>query len=965
MVANIIPQRRVMIAEAVFRKALSRSREARAAFLAQACAGRPELLAAVEARLAAHDKENSPLDEPTPEPGGTVDSANDYDSSHPTSAQTSEASDASHPPGATVHHRPGVAPGVVIAGRYTLQQKLGAGGMGEVWVAQQFEPVKRKVALKLVKAGMDSQAVLARFEQERQALALMDHPNIARVLDGGLTPTGQPFFAMELVNGLPLIKFCDEMKLTPRERLELFVPICLAVQHAHQKGIIHRDLKPANILVARIDGKPVPKVIDFGVAKATASRLTDTSVATQLGAIVGTLEYMSPEQAGTSGEDIDTRSDIYSLGVVLYELLTGLRPHDAGRLRQAAWTEMIRIIKEEEPSRPSTRLSTDALLPALAASRQTEPRRLTALLRGELDWVVLKCLEKQRDRRYETANALARDVQRYLADEVVEARPPSAGYRLRKFVRRHKVAVVAGSLVAAALLLGLLGTSLGLAEARKQRQLAEIQRDEKEQARAAEAAQRRTADQAYQMARESLLTVGADLPDVLKQAIFTPAAQNRANAILAESLARQLDVAALRGLPERGMINMHLRSASLLGAQGKHIEAGASLQKALEISNRLIARDSPEKATLLGNHALILASIGQFERDSKGTVAAGKAALATFDQALELQRNLLKNPSSQDRPEAELRQSVADTLSQIAETHRRLQEYPEALAPCTECLALRQQVAADSQPTRYTRDGGRRLAETQMQLGKIQVALQKDAEAEAAFRAAVAAYAVELKANPGDMLLRLAAARAARELGDFLLMRNRPEEVGAFYQQDLQAFRGLLRSGEMLAVRQELGRVYYRTATLALRQKDARTAADHYQRCLALWQEVTEADPGLMNRLAIGLVQARLGNHAAPAKLARAVLKSEPVNVNAGVEAVCVLALCADAVAAGRALKDLPAPDAALRRQHLDAALDGLTLCIDRLGFKGVARLKTDPDFDPLREESRFQEIIQRLETAQ
>ena len=296
-------------------------------------------------------------------------------------------------------------PGIVIAGRYTLQEKIGEGGMGEVWVAKQTEPVKRKVALKLIKTGMDSRAVLARFEQERQALAMMDHPNIAKVLDGGLTPTGQPFFVMELVNGLPLTKFCDEARLTPRDRLELFVPICQAVQHAHQKGIVHRDLKPANILVTIIDGKPVPKVIDFGVAKATAGKLTDESMSTQFGAVIGTLEYMSPEQAGFSGVDIDTRADIYSLGVILYELLTGLRPIDAKRLRNAALTEMIRIIREEEPSKPSTRLSTDESLPSMAALRQTEPRKLMALLRGELDWVVMKCLEKHRERRYETANA--------------------------------------------------------------------------------------------------------------------------------------------------------------------------------------------------------------------------------------------------------------------------------------------------------------------------------------------------------------------------------------------------------------------------------------------------------------------------------------------------------------------------------------------------------------------------------
>src|SRR5262249_45419174 len=332
---------------------------------------------------------NPPPDEPAPNLGETVDSAHANANSPPTSEHIPEPDDAPRPPGATIDHRPGVAPGLVIAGRYTLQQKLGAGGMGCEGVAQQFEPVKRKVALKLVKAGMDSQAVLARFEQERQALALMDHPNIARVLDGGLTPTGQPFFAMELVNGLPLTRFCDEMKLTPRERLELFVPICLAVQHAHQKGIIHRDLKPANILVTLIDGKAVPRAIASGLAKATAGKLTDASMSTQFGAVVGTLEYMAPEQAGFAGQDIDTRADIYSLGVILYELLTGLRPIDARRLKNAAYAEMIRIIQEDEPPLPSTRLSTDEALPSLAAVRQTEPKKLMALLRGELDWVVM------------------------------------------------------------------------------------------------------------------------------------------------------------------------------------------------------------------------------------------------------------------------------------------------------------------------------------------------------------------------------------------------------------------------------------------------------------------------------------------------------------------------------------------------------------------------------------------------
>ncbi len=379
----------------------------RAAYLERECGGDEELRGRVEALLRA---KAAPLPLAA-EAGATVHFEPAPVRPESTGEYTPQSDEAPHlvP---TTDYRPQFESGLVIAGRYTLVQKIGEGGMGEVWVAKQTEPVKRKVALKLIKTGMDSKAVLARFEQERQALALMDHPNIARVLDGGMTPTGQPFFVMELVNGLPLNKFGDEMKLTPKERLELFVPICQAVQHAHQKGIVHRDLKPANILVTVIDAKPVPKVIDFGVAKATAGKLTDESMSTQFGAIVGTLEYMSPEQAGFAGEDIDTRADIYSLGVILYEMLTGLKPIDAKRLKKAAFTEMVRIIREEEPLKPSTRLSTDESLPSLAALRQTEPKKLVALLRGELDWVVIKCLEKQRERRYETANALSRDIQR-------------------------------------------------------------------------------------------------------------------------------------------------------------------------------------------------------------------------------------------------------------------------------------------------------------------------------------------------------------------------------------------------------------------------------------------------------------------------------------------------------------------------------------------------------------------------
>ncbi|MBK8793061.1 MAG: tetratricopeptide repeat protein [Holophaga sp.] len=391
-------------------------------------------------------------------------------------------------PGAAPVLASGVQPGTVLAERYTLIEEIGEGGMGSVWSAQQSEPVKRPVAVKLVKAGMDSKSVLARFEQERQALALMDHPNIAKVFDAGLTPTGQPFFVMELVDGQSLTRFCDEARLTARQRLELFVPICLAVQHAHQKGIVHRDLKPSNILVTLVDGKPTPKVIDFGVAKAAEGNQVDRSMATQQGAVIGTLEYMAPEQAGFLGTDIDTRADIYSLGVILYELLTGQRPIDARRLKRATLTEMVRLIQEEDPPKPSRRLATEATVAALAAARHTEPGKLMSLLRGDLDWVVMKCLEKQRERRYASANGLARDIQRYLSDEVVEARPPSTGYRMRKFLRRNRGSALAGAAVATALVLGMMAFAWQARVARQQRDLARS-------AEQAEAFQRRLANQ--------------------------------------------------------------------------------------------------------------------------------------------------------------------------------------------------------------------------------------------------------------------------------------------------------------------------------------------------------------------------------------------------------------------------------------------------------------------------------------
>jgi serine/threonine protein kinase/tetratricopeptide (TPR) repeat protein len=356
-----------------------------------------------------------------------------------------------------------------VIGPYKLLQQIGEGGMGVVFMAEQERPVRRRVALKVIKPGMDSRQVVARFEVERQALAMMDHPNIAKVHDAGATENGRPYFVMELVQGVPITEYCDQCNLSTRERLELFVTVCQAVQHAHQKGVIHRDIKPGNVLVAIQDGRPTPKIIDFGVAKAIDQRLTERTLMTAFAQILGTPLYMSPEQAELSPLGVDTRSDIYSLGVLLYELLIGTTPFDKDRLHAASYDELRRILREEEPPRPSARTSTLAanLASTIAEHRRTDARRLQQTIRGELDWIVMKCLEKDRNRRYETPNSLARDIERYLHDEPVQACPPSAVYRFRKFARRHKVALVTTGLAAVLLVAAVVQLTVSNARIRR------------------------------------------------------------------------------------------------------------------------------------------------------------------------------------------------------------------------------------------------------------------------------------------------------------------------------------------------------------------------------------------------------------------------------------------------------------------------------------------------------------------
>jgi tetratricopeptide (TPR) repeat protein/tRNA A-37 threonylcarbamoyl transferase component Bud32 len=640
--------------------------------LEQQCAGQPELRKRILQLLAVHFQTNPALDQP---------GRGEYQTHTATGAGAESTTDA---PLEAVG-----AEGSIVAGRYKLLQQIGEGGMGTVWMADQTEPVKRRVAVKLIRADRwQSKAILARFEAERQAIALMNHPHIAKMLDAGTTEAGAPYFVMDLVKGTPLTDFCDAHRLSVPDRLDLFLRICSAVQHAHQKGIIHRDLKPSNILVESHDGKPVPKVIDFGLAKAaTGLQLSERTLFTAFGSVIFTPQYMAPEQATASAVDVDTRADIYALGVVLYELLTGTTPITRESLRQAAVDEMLRLVREQEAPMPSSRLKTSESTPNIAANRQTEPAKLGRFVRGDLDWIALKALAKERDRRYETSSGFARDIERFLKHQPVAAGPPTAAYRLRKFVRRNRGRVIAASLVLAALLAGIAGTSFGLLRARRalareaaQRKLAQ---DKEREAQS----EKRKAIEFRDKALDALrATTG---PDVEKLIGAKNELGANEKAYLEAIAARWLKFAQQEGTDEQTraiQAEGHIGVGLLWARLGRTEEARTELEQAKAIHEKLAAEFPTAhgyREALASSHhdlGIVLEKLGRWAE-----------AESHFGKALGLREKL-----AAEFPNAPvLRDKLAHSHSSLGGILGRLGRSVEAERHHRQALALKEKLAAE------------------------------------------------------------------------------------------------------------------------------------------------------------------------------------------------------------------------------------------------------------------------------
>ena len=675
-------------------------------------------------------------------------------------------------------------------GRYKLLQQIGEGGMGTVWMAEQDEPVQRKVALKVIKLGMDTKQVIGRFEIERRALAMMDHPNIAKVFDGGVTNTGRPYFVMELVKGIPITKYCDDKKLNTRERLELFIPVCRAIQHAHQKAIIHRDISPSNVLVANYDGKPVPMVIDFGIAKATGQKLTDKTVFTGFGQFIGKPAYMCPEQAELNAMDVDTRADIYALGVLLYELLTGKTPLDAKDLVAAGFEAMRKMIQEKEPPRPSTRISSlsNAEQSTMASQRQAEPPKLIRLVRGDLDWVTMKCLEKDRSRRYGTANGLAADIERHLNNEPVVARPPSNIYRFQKFVRRNKLAFAAVTAISCVLVFGtIVSTWLAVRATR---------------------AERRAESEAGKKFLLTMLSMGAETADFH----VTDRAMNMNwKVVTNEAAAKMLDT-VIAALPTKPDADESLLFAMMYYRIAEFEKAENLLRRAVEQQKKEFGDSDARIARNLSFLGLVLS----LRRD-------WPQAEVTLREALALQKKAL----------GESHPDVVDSLNSLGLVRSLQADLPGAEALYREALAI----ARNSNVQHQSKHIGV-VREVDVMLNLADLLRNRNALAEAR---SLAQEAVALQQSYSDVL-GAKSNRAFVVLGKIL-------EQGEEYAEALTWFRKAADGGDSKA-QAELGCFHREGKGVAL---DYQEAMKWFQKAAEQKDSRAEAYLGYMHRDGLGI----------------------------------------------------------------------------------------------------------------
>lgn len=864
---------------------------------------------------------------------------------HPSSApdETTGIGNASAGPTATYNPDPSATvreadlPSL-IGGRYRIVSVIGEGGMGSVYLARQDEPVKREVALKLIKHGADSRTVVARFEAERQALALMDHPNIARVYDGGTTENGQPFFVMELVRGIPITKFCDENKLSPKDRLELFVQVCRAVQHAHQKGIIHRDLKPGNILVTVVDGRPTPKVIDFGVAKAIEQRLTDSSFA-DAEAIVGTPAYMSPEQTDPSIADIDTRTDVYALGVVLYELLAGLPPISPKEFRKGAILEMLRMVREVEPDHLSTKASSADALPNIAASRGLEPAQLLSFLRGDVDWIVLKSLEKDRERRYDSANGMAADIMRYLANEPVLARPPSRAYRLKKFVRRNRGPVLAAALVGFALAIGVIGVVLQWREAVYQRNQADLARQDAENnARVAQEQRKVALDTIGGMVVtiRAELTGRADLQDAVTKLLRI--AQESLNSIIQNP-------AVTISLNDTTRAVIHDFNARTQREVGNTSAALAEFNNAAEIFQTILDQspEGPDKEVIKKDLMIVLISAGQTSLKVGGAADARRY----YDRAAQLIGQI------DNKAAVDYRKILISLYSSLGATSTKPREsrgnFLEALRLAEELA--KQETAAKGKPTDEAR---LTLLRMYILVGGVEGRLRDARSREQYYGKALAIAQDMLKTQPEDKGRKWLVATAHERIGDSLLRSNNPAAAAKEFASAAELFRVIAeKDSKNVSDQENLARIRYSQGLAALRDGDKDGAAKYFQASLDIRKNWADLKTELDAQRNLMMSLAQIGRHQEAVDVAentvRVKLSKDPAAL---VDIANCYAVCSVVVPAAK--------DRETHDRYVARALETLKQAIDA-GYGDKVNLETEPDLDGIRDQAEFKALLNRL----